>query len=122
MTEPTHLEDSATFDLDGIVRSLRADAAYARDGHAARTLLRQPDLRVVLIALRAGSAIKEHRAHETASIQALEGRVRLALREGRGAREVELGCGQLLALAPDVPHDVHALEDGALVLTLGWRG
>lgn len=121
MTEPTHLEDSATFDLDAVVRSLRTDAGYARDGHAARTLLRQPDLRVVLIALRAGSAIKEHRAHETASIQALAGRVRLTLREGRGAREVELGRGQLLALAPDLPHDVHALEDSALVLTLGWR-
>jgi quercetin dioxygenase-like cupin family protein len=110
------VEDGSTFDLDGIERELRVDGAYERNGHSARTLARTQDLRVVFMVLKDGGTIAEHHADETTSIHALSGQVRLKLPD----RTVELRGGQVLVLGFGLPHDVEAMEDSSLVLTLGW--
>jgi len=94
---------------------LQAEPRYQRDGQAARTLVRTPDLRVVLVVLRRGTRIAEHHANETVSIHTIAGHLRLHLPE----RVVELEAGQLLVLAPGLPHDVEASGDSAFILTLG---
>jgi len=73
MHKPESVEDGSTFDLPGIERALRLETQYERSGHAARTLVRTADLRVVLLALKASSSIPEHRPDETASIHVLSG-------------------------------------------------
>jgi quercetin dioxygenase-like cupin family protein len=112
-----HAVHSAAFDIVDITREIRAEAAYDRDGHSARTLVRQADLRVVLLVMKAGSTMKEHRVSETASIYAMAGRARLGL----PGRMAELSIGTLLVLEPGLAHDVEALEDSALLLTIGGR-
>jgi quercetin dioxygenase-like cupin family protein len=118
MPRPESPQHGVTFDLGALERELRADAAYQSTGHAARTLVREPDLRVVLIAIRAGSRIAEHEADESASVHTIAGHVRLHLPD----RVVELPAGRLLTLGPGLRHDVEATTDSAFVLTLGWRG
>jgi len=108
-------EFGATFDLGSMKRALRAELRYQRDGQAARTLVRAPDLRVVLIVLRRGVRIAEHHANETVSIQALAGHLRVHLSE----RVVDLEAGELLVLAAGLHHDVEAPVDSAFLLTLG---
>jgi quercetin dioxygenase-like cupin family protein len=104
---------------------MRSEAEYNHDhGHAARTLVRTPDLRVVLIAIRAGAHLAEHVAQTTAAIQVISGRVRIQL--PRLARQhedrfEELAPGRLLAIEGGLAHTVEALEDSALLVTLGWR-
>jgi len=117
MTKLKSPEHGLTFDLEAVAEELRAEAVYARDGQTARTLIRTPDLRVVLVALRAGKRISEHHASVTASVQTLSGHVRLQLPD----RTADVPAGHLLVLGSGLPHDVYAETDSTFVLTLGWQ-
>ena len=110
-------EQGLSFNLEAIADELRAEPAYTREGQAARTLIRTPDLRVILVALRAGKTISEHQASVTASVHALSGHVRLQLPE----RMEDVPAGSLLVLGSGLPHDVYAVTDSTFLLTLGWQ-
>lgn len=117
MPEPRALEQGASFDLAAMSDELRRESEY-ESGHTARTLVRTPDLRVVLIAMQANARIAEHQVEQTASIQVLRGTLRLALPD----RTVELRTGELFVMEAGLSHDVDATEESAFVLTLGWHG
>jgi quercetin dioxygenase-like cupin family protein len=116
MITPTPIVSSANFDLATAERELRQEGNYARNGHAARTLALQPDLRIVLNVMRTDSRIAKHRVDQTASIHALSGHLRLQLE----SKTLELSAGQLLVLEAGVPHDVEAVTESTFLLTLGW--
>lgn len=99
-----------------VVRELRREDAYERSGHAARTLVLEPDLRLVLIALKDGARIEEHSAQGTTTVHVLSGALRLRLSD----RLVELSAGQILVMDRGLPHDVEATGETALLLTIGW--
>jgi quercetin dioxygenase-like cupin family protein len=117
MTKASAIESSETYDVAAIAKELRAEPGYARAGQGARTLVREADLRIVLMVIQAGAGIPEHHAGETASVQVLSGCVRLRLPD----RIVDLRSGQLLVLAAHLKHDVQAIEDSAFLITFGWR-
>jgi quercetin dioxygenase-like cupin family protein len=117
MTDPIPPERGTCFDLGAIARDMRESDAYRHTGHTARTIVREPDLRIVLVVMRAGSVIKEHKADDTTSVQALMGRMRLRLPE----RVAALSAGALLVLERGLPHTVEADEDSTFLLTLGGR-
>ena len=117
MTKPTHPGGGATFDLAAAEHEMRREDAYLRGGHTARTLVREPDLRIVLVVMKGGARMAEHRAEETASVHALSGHVRLRLPD----KTVELPSGSLLVLEKDLRHDVEAIDECAFLLTLGWK-
>lgn len=117
MTKPQSTAGGVVFDLAAAERELRQVDAYVREGHAARTLVREPDLRIVLLVMKAGGRIAEHHADETASIHALGGHLRLHVQD----RVVELPAGGLLVLERGLRHDVEAVLESALLLTLGWQ-
>lgn len=107
---PVHCDLAAEMEL------LRGEEAYARAGRNAKTLVKRPDFRVVLTAIRAGARIARHQAQGPLTVQAVAGRIQLHLRSGR----VDLTAGHLLALEPGEPHDVEAPEDSAFLLTMAW--
>lgn len=119
----TQLEESqspvqgTTFDTMAIAAEMRTEVPYEREGHTARTLVREPDLRVVLVVMKGGSIIKEHRAKATASIHVLDGRVRVRMQD----RLVELPSARILVLEGGLPHSVEAIEESAFLLTLAWH-
>ncbi len=113
--EPTH--QGPVFDLADISAEMRREDAYQRDGHTARTLIREDDMRIVLIVMRAGARMAEHRANDTASIHALSGHVRLRIPDNA----VDLPAGSLLVLERGLRHDVEAVTESAFLLTLGWQ-
>jgi quercetin dioxygenase-like cupin family protein len=104
-----------TFDLSAELDELRRQPSYQNGAPTGRTLVKEPDLRIVLMVLKSGGRLEEHRASGPLSVQALEGRLRLRLPDG----SAELSAGQLLALEPDIRHDVEAIEDCAFLLTIG---
>jgi len=125
MGKPESAEFGVVFDLTTIAQEMRREEAYAREGHTARTLVREPDLRVVLIAMQAGSRIPEHTVTGTASIQTLAGLLRLQLprlARQREGRIVDLPIGQILVLEPGNEHSIEAVGDSALLVTFGWKG
>ena len=105
------------FNLAAIDSELQTGDAYSREGHTARTLVREPDVRIVLVVMKAGARIAEHRADETAAVHALSGYVRLHLPD----KTADLPAGRLLVLEPGLQHDVEAVLDSTFLLTLGWR-
>ncbi len=104
-----------TFDLKGEINQLRSEGRW-QSGHTAKTLAKYPDLRVVLVVLKQGGRLEEHRTEGRISVQTLEGRIRFSTAQ----RSVELAAGQVLTLEHDVPHDVEGMVDSAFLLTIAW--
>lgn len=117
MNTPAPPDHGVTFDLATAAHELRAEEPYLREGQTARTLIRTPDLRIVVVALKAGETISEHRANVTASVQTLSGHIRLQLPD----RGVDVPEGQLLVLGAGLAHSVYAETDSTFLLTLGWQ-
>ena len=103
------------FDLPAELHRLHSETAW-NTGHNARTLIKYDDFRVVLIALAAEARLPEHKADGRISIHLLSGHLQL---RGSG-RTFNLRSGGLVALDQGIPHDVHALEESALLLTIAW--
>lgn len=117
MKKPVSPQHGVTFNLAAVAQELRSEPSYQRDGHIARTLVRTPDQRVVLIVLEGGRRMSQHQAEATASIQTISGNIRLQLPD----RPVDLAAGELLVLGHGLEHDVEAQDESAFLLTLGWR-
>lgn len=85
-------------------------------GRRAETLIKTDGLRVVLVTMRSGISLHEHTAPGPITIHALHGRFSVSFE----SQDHELGPGDLLSLAADIPHAVKTLADGAFLLTIGW--
>jgi quercetin dioxygenase-like cupin family protein len=104
-----------SFDLMAELEQLRRQPSYDAGSPTGRTLLKVPDLRIVLMALRAGGRMREHHASGPISIQALAGSVRVRVSDAT----FDLSAGQLLALESGIRHDVEAVGDTAFLLSIG---
>ena len=103
------------FELRTELKGLREQKTYAQGKPSGKTLVKEPDLRIVLMALKAGGRMEDHRASGPISVQGIEGRFRLRLPSG----DMELTAGELVSLEPGIPHEVFAVEDAAFLLTIG---
>jgi quercetin dioxygenase-like cupin family protein len=99
-------------DLPAALRALRAEARSGANGHQQITLLHHGPVRLVLFAFEAGGRIPEHQAPGWITMHVLRGSLQVRTPDARYA----LGAGQLLALAPDVSHDVAATEEADMLL------
>jgi quercetin dioxygenase-like cupin family protein len=116
---PQHLaEPLLTFGLDQEIAALRREDAWERGDHNAKTLVKDEELRIILVVLKAGARLPEHQALHRIAIQVLAGQVRVAV----PGRSVELKAGSLLTLEGGLAHDVEALAESAFLLTVAWHG
>ncbi len=104
------------FNLPDELALLHRESEWETFGRNSKTLVKQPDLRVVLTALRRDVHIAEHTTHARICVHTLSGHVRMHA----GGREFDLPLGHLLALDWAVPRDIEALEDSAFLMTLTW--
>jgi len=112
-----HLADPLlALDIPAELARLRDEETWRRTGRHARTLIKDADLRVVLIALGAGMRMEEHHAPGRITVQTLAGRLTLHA----AGQTVDLPVGHVLTLGPAVPHDVEAREESAFLLTIAW--
>jgi quercetin dioxygenase-like cupin family protein len=107
------------FELPALAGALREEDEYQRSGVAAVTVARDGPMTLVLVALRKGARMREHRAPSAAGVVVLTGRV--AFLSDREPARRELGPGALATFASDVPHAVEALEDAAYLVMIGGR-
>ncbi|WP_104081991.1 hypothetical protein [Cryobacterium sp. Y11] len=96
------------------IADIRSDAAVepGRLGH--NTVLSSPGVRVVVLTFEAGFTLKKHSAPKILLMQALDGRLRVTA----GGQVTDLAPGALLRLEADLEHEVEALEESRLMLTL----
>ena len=91
------------FDLTSELDQLHRDESWVQaTGRSSKTLVKYPDLHIVLIAMKANTRMHEHTAMARISVHSLSGHIRLHLPE----QVVDLPAGHLLTLDQSVPHDV----------------
>jgi quercetin dioxygenase-like cupin family protein len=111
-----HVTDSLVeIDLAAELTALRGSESYQAADHAARTIAKQPGVRVVLIALKAGGRMHEHHTDWAISVQGVHGHVEFAVAD----RTVALTPGRLLTIAAGMPHSLLGIDESAVLLTIG---
>jgi quercetin dioxygenase-like cupin family protein len=101
--------------LLALSRQQLAAAHNARSGRSAHTVYggHQHTLRQTVIALTAGTRLDDHDSPGEATLQVLQGRVRLT----NADTSWDGGPGDHLVI-PSSRHGLHALEDSAVLLTV----
>ncbi|CAN5461319.1 hypothetical protein BH11ARM2_BH11ARM2_17920 [soil metagenome] len=102
------------FDLSEAARNLLAEPHDGARGHRQVALYKSNHTTLALFAFEAGGRMPEHRARGTVIVQVIAGHLRLTTPDTTHA----LSAGQVLVLAPDVPHDVVADEPAQMLLTV----
>ena len=103
-----------TFDIPSLMTQIKSEDTWKKGSRNGMTLLKGQGLRVVLVAVRAGTTIPSHRADGPLSLQVVEGTIKFSA----ASQEVTLGEGQVLTLQAGIPHSVEAIEESAFLLTL----
>jgi len=116
---PELAEPLLQIDLERELRQLRQEDSWQREtGRSSKTLAKYPDFRIVLVLMKGGTRMRQHKAEGRVSILQVKGRSRIHL---EAHRKVEVSAGHLLVLDCGVLHDVEALEESAFLLTISWR-
>jgi quercetin dioxygenase-like cupin family protein len=102
-----------TFDLESEMGTIRSELAD-RHSRVARTLIKEGPLRLTLVGMRAGGALREHAAEGPITIHVVEGTIVL---QAAGV-EHTVKTGAIVALEGGVRHDVSTSTGGMFLLTL----
>jgi quercetin dioxygenase-like cupin family protein len=103
-----------TFDLPTLLAQIKREAIWQKELRNGMTLLKGQGLRVVLVAMHAGTNVPSHQADGPISVQVLAGVIRFSAE----AQTVTLTPGQLLTLHAGIPHAMEAVEEAAFLLTI----
>lgn len=106
-----------TFNLYTEIRRLQSEQPWQAE-HTANTIVKYPDLRIILVALKNGGKLLEHRTAGRISIQTLSGLIEVHTPDGI----IQMPVGHLLTLDHDLVHDVVAIGDSVFLLTIAWPG
>jgi quercetin dioxygenase-like cupin family protein len=104
------------FHLEDEVRDLRSELGRTSGGRAAKTLAKAGGLRVTLILLRGGVTVDPQAAAGGASLQVLEGRLRMQA----DTRVLEATPGDLVVLGENLREPIRAEEDSLFLVTVAW--
>lgn len=104
------------FDLAAEIEQLSNEEHWLKNGRISKTLVKHSDFRIVLMFMRAGTLMHEHKTDARISIHALSGRLLIKL----DAQTVELKAGHILVLEKSLLHDIKALEKSAFLLSISW--
>jgi quercetin dioxygenase-like cupin family protein len=105
------------FDTATEEAKIRQQAAASKTGRAAKTLVKEGQLRVTLIGLRKGSALGAHQVEGELSIHVLRG----ALGIRGGGSDLRVPKGGIAVMHAGVRHDARALRDTVILLTTSMR-
>jgi quercetin dioxygenase-like cupin family protein len=104
--------------LGELATQVAAERERHNADHTAYTLRNAADLRQVLLSFGPGGRLPDHHADGGVAIQVLAGEVAVAV---EGTEHV-LGPGDLLDLAPGLPHNLEARRESTVLLTIAPVG
>jgi len=102
------------FSIDKEIAQLKKETAWINGDRNAVTLQKNSNLRVVLISLRKGATLHEHKVEGPITLFVLSGRMNFIARE----EKIIVGNNEFIVLEKATPHDVEALEDTTFILTI----
>lgn len=101
-------------DLTAAVTGLRAETHHAIAGHRQIALGRDGPVTLLLFVFESGGFLKEHETDGVVTIHVLSGHVDVTV----GEETCQLRRGQLLVVAPQVRHHLHAREPSETLVTV----
>lgn len=104
-------------DLNAIAARLKAQSNGREPGHFQETLYHDGPATIALFVFEKDAGLREHQAHGLVSIQPLTGHIRV---QAEGQTHA-LRPGNILMLKPDVRHDVQAIEESQMLLTVHMK-
>jgi quercetin dioxygenase-like cupin family protein len=97
--------------------ALLSKAGSTPAGRAGKTLAKEGSLRITQMALRKGKRLLSHQVAGAASIQMLQGRLRMTTASG----DIDLSPGALTVLDAGVAHSALAITDCSIFITMAMR-
>jgi quercetin dioxygenase-like cupin family protein len=103
-----------SFSIDEKVKQLKQEKSWQSGDRNAVTLVKNPGVRVTLVALRKGASLREHHVEGPITVYVVEGSINFIV----GPDKCALKRSSFLTLERTIPHDVEALEDSVILLTI----
>lgn len=103
-----------SFSIDSETDKLKSENAWLNGDRNAVTLQKNSSIRVVLISLRKGATLHEHKVSGPITLFVLSGKINFIV----GEEKVNAESNGLIVLEKAIPHDVQALEDTTFILTI----
>jgi quercetin dioxygenase-like cupin family protein len=110
--------DQHEIDLSATARELRQEPQAGERGHRQKTLYRAHGMTTALFTFERFTGLNEHKVNGVVNIHVLRGKLRVTA----GGQTYELSDGNLLILAPGVPHTVAAEQESEMLLTVHLSG
>jgi quercetin dioxygenase-like cupin family protein len=104
-----------TVDVEAEIGRLKSEPAWASGDRHGTSLVKGDGINVALMLLKKGAKLQEHHTRAPITAHVLEGRINFIA----SGKTHLLTAGMLLALDRAIAHSVEALEESALVLTVG---
>ena len=104
-----------TIDLPASVLDLQREGTLSGNRNAI-TLVKHRDFRLVLSVMKAGTKLARHNVQGTVLIHVLSGHIRTEIFDA----SLHATAGQIISLDPNMEHEVNAIKDTALLITIAW--
>lgn len=105
-------------DLNKFIEQLKSEVTWKDSDRNTITVFKSDKLRIVLIGLKPGAELKKHTAPGFISVQVIKGQMEFTADPDGVQQKADLQVGQMIALQPQIPHQVLAIEETFFLLTL----
>jgi len=102
-------------DIRAEIARLKSEPAWAGGDRHGASLVKGDGINVALMMLKKGAKLREHHTRAPITVHVIEGQVNLIA----GGKTQLVTAGMIAALNRAIEHSVEALEESALVLTVG---
>jgi len=102
-------------DIRAEIVRLKSEPAWASGDRHGFSLVKGDGINVALMLLKTGATLQEHHTKAPITVHLLEGRINFIAAD----KPHLLTAGMLIALDRAIAHSIEALEDSALILTVG---
>ena len=102
-----------SFSIEQEIENLQKEPEWKEGNRNAVTLQKDSNLRIVLISLRKGITLHEHKVEGPITLFVLSGKINFTA----GEEKVHAESNRFIVLDKAIPHDVEALEDTSFILT-----
>lgn len=99
--------------LDNEIAQVKGRREWSSEDRHGVSLVKDGPLNLLLMVLKRGAKLGEHRTRGPITVHVLSGDVRFSIR----GEPVKLSAGSVVALDRDIPHSLEALDESALLLT-----
>src|SRR5579859_6452265 len=103
-----------TFSIDDEINRLKQEPEWLSGSRNSVTLVKTSNLSLVLTAIRKNASLCGHEVHGPITLQVLSGTIVF----GVSNKPSTLKAGAVIVLDKAIPHDIQAVEDSELLLTI----